>query len=471
MGKSNIGIFLFLLLCSGFLFTFSQVGPLAYDQVFGEPRTYEAETMVGPVHIGGLTKVEARQKLASRASEWKETHQVTLEMKEQNIFFQQDFIQFDIPETLNQVEDRERNYFVVDMNESYFGVLQNKVGRDLYDHILIDKLSKKILAKAETLYQDPLHFSIYQYVEDGTTQLYEVVSEYGITLNEDMDVTDLANALNEEIVQKQTPFSLLSFVEEGMDQPSVNAVATAMYGAVLETNFIIKQRHISTKLPAYAELGKEASVKPENNHDLVFANPNEQSYQLNVAVENGELIVKLLGYPLPNSYEITLENSRKIQPRTIVQFSELVPKGESNVKVEGQEGTSVEVFRFVEDNGKVIQKDFISDDYYPPVNRIEVRYGTNDQPPETESGSTNNSGGLSSGSSDDNRAPTFSKDENNHSNNSSNSSSPKEDSNESDGDNHSSSNVDEGTSDGNDTNQAPNDIWEKPQGNTKSKEK
>ncbi|KGX88080.1 VanW family protein [Pontibacillus marinus] len=471
MGKSNLGIFLFLLLCSSFLFTFSQVGPLAYNQVFGEPQTYEAETMVGPVHIGGLTRSEARQKLASQTSDWKDTHNVTLEMKEQNIVFQQDFIQFDIPETLNQVEDGERNYFVVEMNESYFGVLQNKVGTDLYNHILINKLSTKITARAEALHKEPLHFSIYQYVEDGTTQLYEVVSEYSITLNEEMDVTDLVNALNGAVVQNQTPFSLLSFVEEEMDQPSLNAVATAVYGAILETNFIIKQRHISTKLPSYAELGKEASVKPKNNHDLVFTNPNEQPYQLNAAVENGELIVKVLGYPLPNSYEITLENSRKIQPRTIVQFSERVPSGESNVKVEGQEGTSVEVYRFVEDKGKVIQKDFISDDYYPPVNRIEVRYGTNDQPPETESGSTNNSGGFSPGGSDDNQAPTFNENENNQSNNSGNSSSPDGDSSENSGENESDSNGNEGTSNGNDSNQAPDDIWEEPQGNTKSTEK
>lgn len=456
MGKSNIGIFLFLLLCSGFLFTFSQIGPLAYEQVFGEPRTYEAETMVGPIPIEGLTRAEARQKLAAQVSEWNDTHNVTLEMKDQNVVFQKGFIGFDIPETLNQVEDGAKNYFTVEMNESYFGVLQDKVGMDLYDQILVDKLSEKIVARAKALHEEPLHFSIYQYVEDGTTELYEVVSEYRIEVNADMDMTPLVNTLNGAVIQSQTPFSFLSLVEEDTNQ-SLNAVATAIYGAVLKTNFIIKQRHISTKLPSYAELGKEASVQKKHNHDLVFTNPNEQSYQLNISEKDDRVIVKILGYPLPNSYEISLEKSRKIQPRTIVQFSERVPNGQSNVKIEGREGTSVEVYRFVEDNENVIREDFISDDYYPPVNRVEVRYGTNDQPPETETNPTNNSGDTPP---DRNQTPSSSKKD--HTNNSSDSNSKSESQ---------SDNGNAGNAAGNGEDVAPEDIWEVPQGNTKDKDK
>jgi len=460
MGKSNIGIFLFLLLCSGFLFTFSQIGPLAYEQVFGEPRTYDAGTMVGPIPIEDLTREEAKQKLANQVLEWKDTHNVMLDMKDQNVVFQKDFIGFDIPETLNQVEDGTENYFTVDMNESYLDVLQNKVGADLYDHILIDKLSEEILARAETLHKEPLHFSIFQYVEDGTTELYEVVSEYSVEKNADMDVTPLVEALNGAEVRNQTPFSLLSFVEDDMSQPSLNAVATAVYGAALETNFMIKQRHISTKLPSYAELGKEASVQQKHNHDLVFTNPNEQSYQLNISEENERLIVKILGYPLPNSYEISLENSRNIKPRTIVQFSERVPNGQSNIKIEGREGTSVEVYRFVEDKDNVIRKDFISDDYYPPVNRVEVRYGANDKPPETETNPTNNSG---DNPSEHNQNPSSAEeDQTNNSN----------DFDSQNGENESGFDKgNEGNASGNGEKVAPEDVWEEPQGNTKDKEK
>lgn len=469
MGKSNIGVFLFLLICSGFLFTFSQLGPFAYEQVFGEPRTYEPGTMVGPVQIGELTKSEARQKIASRATEWRETHNVTLEMKDHNIVFQKDFIEFDIPATLNQVTDGKKNFFIVEMNEVYFGSLKDKVSDQIYEHILIEDLSEKVMARAKALSNVPLTFSIYQYIGDGATELYEVVSEYSVEVNADMDGIGVMNELNGALIRNQTPFSLLSFVKEDMSQPSLNAVATTLYGAVLNTNFIINQRHISTKLPDYAELGKEASVKPDRNHDLVFTNPNEQSYQLETSVENGELVVRILGYPLPNTYELSLEDKRTIEPRTIVHLSEFVPVGQPNVKVEGKSGTSVEVYRFVEDDGKTLRKDFISDDYYPPVNRVEVRYGTdeeqdlgnNSDPSNTgassnsgesvdtpPSGGNNNEAGEDPQSSDPNRSTSQGKEQD------------------------SQTDMD-GGSDSERSNEdvEPEDIWEKPQGNTKSEDK
>lgn len=454
MGKTNIKVFLFLFLCSGSLFMFSQLGPLAYNQVFGEPRTYEADTMVGPLHIGGLTKTEVRQKLAEEASKWKETHQVTLKMKDQNVVFQQDFIQFDITETLNHVQDGNQSFFSVGMNNSYFGAMQEKVGSDLYNHILIDKLSDKIVSRAKSLHPEQLNFSIYQYVEDGTSELYEVVSEYQVEVLSESGINSLIEDMNGALIQNQSPFSLLSFVEKDRGtQPSLNRVATGLYGAVLNTNFMVNQRHISTKLPSYAELGKEASVKPEHNHDLVFTNPNEQTYQLNMEVESGQLRVQILGYPLPNEYELSIESKRTIQPRTIVQFSELVQPGDTSLKEEGREGTFVEVYRFEKNNETVVQKDFVSEDYYPPVNRVEVQYGSNDQPPETDPNQGRNPSG--SNSPFDEQAPGV--DEEQPEGSSSDSPSSGDEANQ--------------PSPGSGETEHPEDVWEGPDGNPKSEDK
>lgn len=453
MERSHIRLFIIMLISSFFIFSFSQVGPLAYEQVFGEPHTYEEGTLVGQISISGLTRVEARQKLASEALKWKETNPVTLEMKDQNVIFPPAFLKIDIPSTLNQVEDGRQTYFSATVDQSYYEELRNEIGTNLYENLLLDKLSEKVVARAKTLHNAPLQFSIYQYIEDGTEELFEIVSEYTLTMPSDSDLLDLVEVIHETELKPESSFSLLSFLKETeVEKKALNAAATAIYGAVLETNFIIKQRHISTKLPSYAELGKEASVNPANNHDFVFTNPNEKSYQLNMTQSGDQLTVQVLGYPLPNRYEISIQETRSIEPRTIVQFSELIPYGETKIKVEGQKGVSAEVYRYVRDTNKVIRKDFLSDDYYPPVNRVEVRNEKGRNTPVNSGTSTGNEGNSSSSNTSDQS----------HSNASNGT--------------EASDSTDTTTENDNDTNNqgdqdSDNDVWENPAGGTKGLEK
>ena len=178
-------------------------------------------------------------------------------------------------------------------------------------------------------------------------------------------------------IKGQSQFSLLAKMEElaGKSYSSdvLSRLATAIYEVILPTNFTILERNISEELPSYAELGVEASINPSLNHDLVFSNTNDMTYQMNLAVKGNQLEVSLIGPSFLNKYEIIKSKEQRYTPKTIKQYSAQLPTNTMQVVEEGKEGMEIKVTRkVITNNGKIIKTEELSDDFYPPVHRVEV---------------------------------------------------------------------------------------------------
>nr|WP_237458565.1 VanW family protein [Pontibacillus yanchengensis] len=235
-------------------------------------------------------------------------------------------------------------------------------------------------------------------------------------------------------------------------------MASTIYGATLKTNFTIKERHISQHRPAYIPRGREASVKVEEDHDLVFVNVNSSNYELQTEVTNGNLVARWVGYPLPDEYEVAIKDAQTLDPRTVVHYSTEVYQ--TQVKQEGSSGEVYKLYRTI--NGESATK-LITEDYYSPVNRIEVRY----QPVESSDSSSNNNSDSDSSDDDSNSNDDSTDGSNNGDDTGDSNSTSGNDGSDGTNDDTSTDSTNDNQDDSNDVIQDPEDIWDISDGPSK----
>ena len=208
------------------------------------------------------------------------------------------------------------------------------------------------------------YLSSEQHVENVEQYL---ISKSSIPLetSQEFYVSNWIKVLTPLTVSANSVFSLIdhinsdqSFTEQQLE--ALNIMATGVYETILPTNFNIIERHISRALPEYSKAGFEAKVIP-NEADLLFVNPNNSDYVIKFQVLNKQLVVQLFGQKLPHDYEVQLKNKKAFKPKTILQYSAMVPMGQSVIKTKGKPGLVVDVYRQrVDENGYVIDSEIHS---------------------------------------------------------------------------------------------------------------
>ncbi|OIU70738.1 VanW family protein [Rossellomorea aquimaris] len=188
---------------------------------------------------------------------------------------------------------------------------------------------------------------------------------------------EFLSSFSEIDIEPVSSFSLLKFVEDehldSMKDEEMSVISTGLYEVLLYSGLEIVQRHYGRSLPDYAELGFEARVDKELHQDFKFANPDSSSYIISFKMEKNSLRVILEGPQFPNEVEITLQDKQTVEPRVIKQYTPYVKRGQTKVKVEGEKGIKVDVWKATLDSkGAVLKEELISSDYYPPVHREEL---------------------------------------------------------------------------------------------------
>lgn len=370
----DLKFFMYLLAMALFIYGFSVGGAFAYDVVMAGPKTYEEETMVGGVSVDGLTRTEAEDALKTRVQKWLDLHPVEVLTEEQSIILSEEFVTVDVADTLDSLKEGTVNPLSVRFNRSALEGQKEAFGEEVYDHLLLDKLTADIRSQVEVLSDKSLTYSVYDYVSSGTESLYSVIAEYNQKIPDGSDVFTYTHEVDGLVIEPKSNVSLLEQVNDVplQNQTALNVMASGLYGAVLQTNFDIIQRHISRHLPAYAEKGREASVNLSEAHDFVFFNPNESSYKIQFEVSEEALTVQIVGYPISREYEVLIQNEREIEPRTIIQYSPFAVGPE--MKREGEKGLAYDVFREIyNQNNEAVDTEFITQDYYAPVHTLEER--------------------------------------------------------------------------------------------------
>lgn len=149
--------------------------------------------------------------------------------------------------------------------------------------------------------------------------------------------------------------------------------STTLYNAALLAGMDILERHRHRFPAKYAPPGQDSAVA-QYNIDLRFKNPYKWPVKIETAIEGGSVVCRILSQE-PISSEISVEREvRQItEPGEVVRVSQNGSDGHWRIINHGQPGMQVAVYRRIT-NGPSSKRTLISEDTYPPMNRLLKRY-------------------------------------------------------------------------------------------------
>ncbi|OZM57869.1 hypothetical protein CIB95_05800 [Lottiidibacillus patelloidae] len=344
-------------------------------EVLGIEEKYANQTKIGPLNVTGHTKTTAKQLLTNKVSQWMNNSTITiLDTNGEALSIPSSLVNINVPATINAIQSGQQNEIVVVAPN-----LTNEISALYENHIFvdIDAIAQDIVANVKEM-TVRIEINANNYViEEGNG----VVAESVVTNFKKDNYLDLwVASLNNKVIAANETTSLLSLLEsegtELIDSDSLSVLATALYKALLNTNFDILERHIGSSLPEYASLGFEAKVVP-GELDLAFRNPNAENYVFQVYEDNNVLNVSIVGPSLPYRYVVSIKGKQQFKPKTIIHFSDSVKENEVMVKNEGRPGYLCTIYRSAfDESDNLVSNTLIAEDFYIPVHRVEIRYGS-----------------------------------------------------------------------------------------------
>ena len=381
MGKwLDAKLFVLIILCTTFIFGFSQISSFGYSAVFKQEngKIYSNGTAIGSFSLAGMTHEQAEQAIVNKITEWNENSSYSLQYENKSTQLSVTIFQIDYQTSLKRIVDGQQAELIVSIDEPLLEeAIRALVSEEIYKNINIEKLFSDLLDSVKALQPNTMNFQLIEYLKTEGKGANKELSTMTISVVKDQaaNLENLISKLNNQIeVEPYQTFSLLNAINKKTvnqaNSEAVNILATAVYRAILPTNFLIVERNISNKLPSYSEIGYEAKVTKKM--DLIFNNPNPSPYKISFSFNKNELQVKLMGVPFPYKYDIRTE-VEKFPPKTILQFSALLGPNEFKTIEKGDNGYLAKVYRDTKDkNNVVVETVAISEDFYPPVHRVEV---------------------------------------------------------------------------------------------------
>jgi hypothetical protein len=395
--QQGMKLFAVLLVSTLFIYSFSHFGALTYNAMTTEDDLFLPGTSIGSVDVTGISKSDVLQPVTDRLVKWQNETNITLKYKEKTIPVNLELYNFDVPLSIAQAQNGQANNVIatIDSNnvKSLLQQLSSKL--ELADTDL-EKLTSELLSYGNNLNIGEHKVSIEKILEQKAQN--EVISETVLSFDDaSVAMMDWVAGLTPITIPAESQFSFLKIIEEkklsSMPASAQSMIASGIYKTILPTNFKIIERHIGQELPNSIDLGYEAKINKDNNLDLAFTNPNDYEYRIELKWHYPTLTVQLKGTPFLYNYEVETSAVTEYKPKTIVQYSPLLYPSQKNVKDYGRNGQLIEVKRNVfAENGELIMNEPISEDYYAPVERIEVHGLTSTATNTSTSTSTNNNG-------------------------------------------------------------------------------
>ncbi|NRD76006.1 G5 domain-containing protein [Bacillus sp. BRMEA1] len=372
----SLKLFIVLILCTAYVYSFSHLGVKAYSLFHSNATVFPAGTSVATISIAGETKDEAVKQINAKISDWIKNSKIVLRYNNKSIPVDTESFVFNAKATLDHVNNGQNNPVSTSINESSFTKTLNSFQSNVtFSQINKQKLMNQLVSLAADLHPGVYELRLEEYFSNSAKSAALVDVKIN-PANAPEDLPTAVGILKSIDVKGQSTFSLLSFAEQKKMQDfssdSLSIIASGIYQAILQTNFTILERNTSQAVPEYTSPGFEAKVDLQKNDDFVFANPNHNSYQIELEWLSDGMHITLFGQKFANTYKIDARNIQYFSPKTIVQYSPILNQGQINVQVAGKKGLLVKVYRKEYQNGLLVHNELISEDFYPPVPRVEI---------------------------------------------------------------------------------------------------
>lgn len=367
--RQIIKVSLIVIVFSLFTYSFTYFGASALSSQKGVESIFLDHTFIGTIDVSNKTKEEARALLEARWSEWSSDAKVALMHKEQTYSVKTENFTLLTDQTISSASDGQQNELFVEI-KSLNGVLPDTIDNRLNLEVL-----EKDLAEAIQGFNENIVIELDRYLpQEEPIEVSSISIKLDDNNEEFLSFIKIFPAIE---LEAESQFSLASLVKESelpeLSDHTYSQIATAIYQAILPTNFLISERHISRELTENIEPGFEAKVQFNKRIDFSVYNPNTSAYTIIFNWNGPDLEVSVKGEPFLYKYSIQTLDKQEFKPRTIKQFSPLLKAGQKSVKVEGSPGVIVKVIRETHtEKGELVITEVVSEDFYPPVHRIEI---------------------------------------------------------------------------------------------------
>jgi hypothetical protein len=376
--QSFIKLFVVLFLSTAVIFSSSHYGVKAFQNITNvSDGKFLEGTTIGSINISGKTESETIALLEEKYVEWVKNTKIEFQYSEKIVPFDTNLFSFDATQSVYSIKDGQSN--TVSMTIELLPVeeqIQLKFPTINTQKLELTKLLADLTNTASKFEAGSYIFNLnkdYLLVEANKND--HVISKSIVRLTDvPNELISIVTANPELQIAEGATFSLLEFAKQQKieSSASLSVIATGIYQSVLPTNFKIIERNISNALPIYTAVGFEAKVNVVNGTDFVLVNPNTTPYTVEMKLENKDLIVTLKGEKLLYDYKISKKDEQQLKPKTIIQYSPFLLPGQIKVQTNGLDGQIVKIFRETYQGEQLITSELLSEDYYPPVYRVEI---------------------------------------------------------------------------------------------------
>ncbi|WP_303971295.1 VanW family protein [Sporosarcina ureae] len=347
----------------------------AGDGFFSNFKKFNKHTYVGPFDISGHSKKEAKEKLLMDFSGLEQNMLVQLIVQDDQVDVPADIVSFDPDATLNQVKNGNDNSLVASASrEGLRTVMKQNFNSLTFNEDEVEKIASQIEMQLQSGIMPQQ-----VYIANFIPELYE---QKQVIASAEYKVDGLAKGLRllmEDLdgleIQPNTSFSFREYLE-GKESASatdlqMTIMASLLYKAALQTNWIMDERNISTELPLGVEPGFEAAINRKLNLDFIFTNPNQTVFTIRAKWTGSQLELSIEGLPFVHRYDTEVESITKYDPKTVIRYSAFVSAGAIEIVDKGKKGMEVAVKRNVMLNGSLEEIEDVSIDFYAPQPIIE----------------------------------------------------------------------------------------------------
>lgn len=378
-GMRLVKIMAVLILSTGFLAAFSQLGVLAVDKYLMPDGAFADDTIIGGVDVSGKTADQAVMDLAAKVDEWVSNASLQVELEGASHPIDASLLTFDIGKSVDEAQDGQSNALVADLTDADLETMVFSAYPGIDQTLFNTGAIKAFILENAMNIQTPATgvLRMEKFLDEASgTDIVSEVEWGGVDVTPGVDAAVLA--LSEVEVASKGQFSFLKQLRENgiedITSEELSLVASLLYELFLKTNFAIMERNQGSELPEHVDLGLEAKVDLSSNQDLIFANPNEFPYTMTMERTETGIRARLQGIKFIYRYRYVLENPRAFPPKVIVQYHPTVNEGEVKVVEQGAKGFMVTVIRQRYDElGNILDSEWITEDFYPPIHRVEVR--------------------------------------------------------------------------------------------------
>ncbi|PIC98786.1 VanW family protein [Sporosarcina sp. P29] len=347
----------------------------AGDGFFSNFKKFSKHTYAGPFDISGRSKKKAKEKLMVDFSGLEQNLSVQLIVQDLQVDIPQEVVSFDPDATLNQAKSGDDNSLVASVSrEGLRTVMKQNFNSLTFSEDEVDKIAAQIEVQLRSGIMPQQ-----VYVANFIPELYE---QKQVIASAEYKVDGLAKGLRllmDDLdgleIQPNSSFSFREYLE-GKESASatdlqMTIMASLLYKAVLQTNWIMDERNISTELPAGVEPGFEAAINRKLDLDFLFTNPNQTVFTIRTDWTGSQLELSIEGLPFVHRYDTEVEKITKYDPKTVIRYSAFVNAGAIEVMDKGKKGMEVTVKRNVLLNGSLEEIEDVSIDFYAPQPIIE----------------------------------------------------------------------------------------------------